>query len=636
MNKLINGDRTLSLRKSKRLVGLKTNEKKFDNPLIVNRREVPLIGGFEIYEIDKSKASAQKDSLDSLRKEDSVELGTHVYFAADSVKPIIPTGKIVLHFHHLSNSEEQHIVLDEFKLKLVDRVGELLVIAQTTSKSKNPIKVAQSLNQLSIVDSAEADFDIPLNQYEFAVPTDNLLREQWQFNNTGFTSFSSNKIKKGADAKILQAWNYLGNMGSDKISIALIDSGFDTNHPDLRSKVRFPYDINTQSSRLISGDPNQTHGTSCASIALAKAHNHGIVGVAPNSTFIPVHSPKYGAFELKKMLQHCIQSRADIISCSWGTIDPNFALNGFKKDIINNASKQGRNGKGTIILFAAGNEGSNRINYYAQHPNVIAVGASDSRDQHSPYSNKGRGLSVCAPSDGAIPVIAARASWDQERPLNHGRLVNYKAFGGTSAATPLVAGICALMLSINPDLTASEVKEILESTADKIGNPWDYDASGYSVKYGYGRVNALKAVMEADRRKRRQSRREHTPVRNDSNTSSDSPRTTRPRKEESEIPNPPTDHQAIHQPLDKLKPSVLSQGDYYIQLGVFSSQKNAEKESKRIKAKHDIPLFIKDFNTGSRTLYRLLSIEFENKDKAKIYNAALKTKGINGFIRKKD
>ena len=76
----------------------------------------------------------------------------------------------------------------------------------------------------------------------------------------------------------------------------------------------------------------------------------------------------------------------------------------------------------------------------------------------------------------------------------------YKHFGGTSGSTPIVAGICALMLSANPGLTAKEVKQILQNTADKIGSPSEY-TNGNSRKYGYGRVNADKAVAEAMRRK---------------------------------------------------------------------------------------------------------------------------------------
>lgn len=74
----------------------------------------------------------------------------------------------------------------------------------------------------------------------------------------------------------------------------------------------------------------------------------------------------------------------------------------------------------------------------------------------------------------------------------------YKHFGGTSSATPLVAGICALILTANPDLTAKQVKDILQKTADKIGPSWEY-SNGHSTKYGYGRVNADKAVAEAIR-----------------------------------------------------------------------------------------------------------------------------------------
>jgi subtilisin family serine protease len=236
-----------------------------------------------------------------------------------------------------------------------------------------------------------------------------------------------------------------------------------------------------------------------------------MVGVAPNAKFMPVSGTSFSVAATEKMFDYCVQNGADVISCSWGTTDTRYTLNSLKEEAIAKAARQGRGGKGCVILFAAGNEGLDYVNFYAAHPDVICVAACDSKDRYASYSNQGAEVSICAPSNGDWPLIAARAAWDPGTTVRGdgaflywadgvSRQGPYKHFGGTSGATPIVAGICALMLSANPNLTAKEVKEILQSTADKIGDASEYK-NGHSRKFGYGRVNADRAVAEALRRK---------------------------------------------------------------------------------------------------------------------------------------
>jgi hypothetical protein len=610
MIEVTNGTNRLKLFKSNRLVGLKGSLNSIKNPKLKEDKDLLSFGGFHLFELDTNLNKADQ-ALDELRSMKEVDLGTHIYHTEKSNKPIIPTGLVIINFDPLANKEEQSIVLDEFGLQLEEQQEEHIVIALCTKQSANPIKVCNMLEQLSMIQSAEPDFDIPLETYE-AFPIDQLLKDQWQFENTGSISFTRKKTKAGADAKIKKAWEFMGNTGSSDIRIALIDSGFDLQHGDFRGKVVAPYDISTGSSRLRTGIPMETHGTPCASIALANADASGLIGVAPKAHFIPVQKPSFAANDLKKMIQHCVNSGADIISASWGTIDPNFHLNDYKKSIIKWAATKGRNGKGCIILFAAGNEGVNKINNFALMPEVIAIGATDSNDEHPSYSNTGRELSVCAPSDGDIPVLAAKASWDKSKSLKDyingpSSFGHYKAFGGTSAATPLVAGVCALILSVNPELYAWEVKEILQNTADKVGDHKDY-INGHSLIFGYGRINALKAVKEAQRRRdlsKRKTTNKTNPV--------------KPIKIKNQI---------------ELNPPVIENGNWIIQLGVFSKQKSAERFSKELIKKHSIRILVDAVKGQERTLYRVSSQKFETKETAKIFLSALDQKGINGFIKK--
>ncbi|MFM7372717.1 MAG: S8 family serine peptidase, partial [Sphaerospermopsis kisseleviana] len=188
-----------------------------------------------------------------------------------------------------------------------------------------------------------------------------------------------------------------------------------------------------------------------------------------------------------------------------------FPLSLRQKAAITRAATQGRNGKGCVIVFAAGNanrpiDGTiNEQNWpknilqgktawlsgFAVHPDVIAVSASTSLNKKAAYSNWGENISVCAPSNNAPPGM-----WFQETGFvytqptintsllglgmfttdqlgaagyNPGNFTNN--FGGTSSATPVVAGIAALILSVNPDLTAQQVNRILQETTDKIVDP---------------------------------------------------------------------------------------------------------------------------------------------------------------------
>jgi subtilisin family serine protease len=392
-------------------------------------------------------------------------------------------------------------LLERHKLALKSRRSPSKIVATVTSISANPLKCAAALQRLKTVVRAEPDIDTPLDHYAFAEPTSSLWGLMWQLENNGkIPDNPSIHLKPGADAKVVDAWKLLEGFGNPNIVVAVIDNGIDLNHPDLQTKIVNPLTLweGSQGDELFN-NPIYTHGTPCAGVATAP-FDGGSCGSAPSARLMPMSGTGFSIEITEQMFNYCIEKGADVISCSWGTIDTNFALNQEKIDAIAKAAREGRGGKGCVVCFAAGNEGSDTLNVYCDHPDVICVAASTSEDEHADYSNTGSFVTICAPSNGGnFPIIAAKASWDDETPyqfdgIDRGPL--HKDFGGTSSATPLVAGICALILSANPNLTAKEVKEILIQTADKIGEPDDY-TDGHSIKFGHGRVNAGKAVQEA-------------------------------------------------------------------------------------------------------------------------------------------
>lgn len=606
------GKGEITLKKSSRYVGLKS-EKPVTETDAVKKEVLPNLGGFNIVTLNKDGKTID-ERLDEVREEKEVEVGTHVYYVPGmSQRPMVPTGELYVVFQDGVSEEEQLIILDEFNLKMVERRSPERIILKVTPQSPNPLKVAAILQKISLIKMAEPDLDALVEEYEFSEPFDTLYNHQWQLRNPGFITDVQWTTKQGADAKVVDAWARLGNTGSDNIVIAVVDNGFDINHPDLAEKVHKPFDLWNDSSRITMGDPRFTHGTPCASVALASSNGVGIVGSAPAAKFMPVSGTSFSLRATEKIFDYCSDNGADIISCSWGTTDPAFDLNPMKIAAISKAARKGRNGKGCVILFAVGNDDLDYVSYYAAHPDVIAVAATTSKDQHADYSNRGREVTICAPSNGDWPITAARASWDNGISWETGeyrwwrdgrsRGSNYKHFGGTSSACPLVAGICALMLSANPELTAAEVKEILTQTADQIGGPSEY-VNGHSLKFGHGRVNADKAVAEALRRK-------------DSGN------------------EPPVIDDSVMAGRGIFRFQVRRQEPkgFGVQIGAFAEYGNVLIQAEKLESLFDAPIVVSINQLNGKTVYKIVVGAFSDKNDAKTLLNRVKDQGINGFVR---
>lgn len=615
------GKGVLSLRKSEGLVGLKAKDgAELDQTGIVKKEHLPSLGGFKIVSLNRG-GDALDQKLDEVRQLDEVETGTHVYFAQGSKKPMVPTGEIFIIFKPDVDESEQKLVLDEYKLELVERRSSDQLIARVTKGSPNPIKAAQALQRVSLVKFAEPDLDMLLDEYDdLTLPADSFMPDLWHLKNNGFIPSGSYTTKKGADAKVADAWQRLDSLGSPGIVVAVIDNGIDITHPDLKDKIFRPFDLWTQSDRLTDGDPTFTHGTPCASLAVAAVNGKGMVGVAPNAKLMPVCGTSFSVRATEQMFDYCLQNGADVISCSWGTTDSNYSLNSLKEAAISKAATQGRKGKGCVICFAAGNEGYDYVNYYAAHPDVICVAACDSKDRYPSYSNQGMEVSVCAPSNGDWPLLAARAWWDPGTTVRGEgaykywadgleRQGLYKHFGGTSGATPIVAGICALMLSANPNLTAKEVKQILQLTADKIGDASDYK-NGHSRKYGYGRVNADKAVAEALRRK-------------------DSTAGTATNKPTAEVTVPVVSGQGLF----RFSVEQQASSGFSVQVGVYADYGNVLVAAEKLQRQFKQPIVVNINQLGGKTVYKVLVGTFDKTSDASNLQKTMKAAGTDGFVK---
>ncbi|MCU7549898.1 S8 family serine peptidase [Chitinophagaceae bacterium LB-8] len=311
-------------------------------------------------------------------------------------------------------------------------------------------------------------------------------------------------------AKVTDAWNI--TKGSNTIKVAILDDGVDTGHPEFDGKVVVQFDFATGDS---DGNPNlssENHGTACAGVAVAKGVKAS--GAAPDCSLIAIHTPDFlGTVEEAEMFQWVADQGADVISCSWGPADGTGAVDPLPDNVraaIHYCVTKGRGGKGIPVFWAAGNGNESVSNDgYAANPEVFAVGASTNNERRAWYSDFGPEVFICAPSSGdrserRIFTVDRRGNNgynpDPDTGVSHPAGDNDYTddFGGTSSATPLVAGITGLILSVKPELTVQQVREILRDTTDKIDQAnGNYDSNGHSNLYGYGRVNALKAVEKA-------------------------------------------------------------------------------------------------------------------------------------------
>ncbi|MGH7391497.1 MAG: S8 family serine peptidase [Candidatus Rokuibacteriota bacterium] len=292
------------------------------------------------------------------------------------------------------------------------------------------------------------------------------------------------------------------SMGNAPISIAVIDEGCDLTHEDLVYKLP-GYDAVTGSNNP-SPLPGDGHGTSCAGITAARANNaRGGAGVAPNCGVLPVRIA-YGAgggwvttdAKIADGLRTAVLRGADVLSNSWGGGAPSTPVT----NALVFAQTNGRGGRGCPIAAASGNDDVRGVIYPARlSPSIrglMAVGASNEWDQRKSKtsldgetwwgSNYGPELDVVAPG---VHIFTT----DIMGGAGYGGGNYVSNFNGTSSATPHVAGLMALILSVDPDLRSWEVEDIIKLTADDLG------PSGRDEQFGFGRINCRRALEAASR-----------------------------------------------------------------------------------------------------------------------------------------
>lgn len=516
--------------------------------------------------------SSQRDQLMETVREKNI--AHHIYRVDGTDEELVIDDRIFLTLQHESVGELEKI-MREYKLEYEKRMGEAHVLRLTDATRRNPVKLANELAERREV--AACTPEVTLEMRPAHAPA--LFAEQWYLNADGF---SHPDMSLNADIDAPEAWEL--SKGDKDIVIAVIDDGFDLDHPAF-SGVRIHPDKWNFADDNDDPSPGERsyHGTPVASIAVGAHYARSPMrGIAPKCTFLPIRIGfgRRSQVDILDIFRY-VSARADVVNCSFGLPPSSFDPmdRNFRQELRRLGETGGRRGKGLVIVFSAANDDAptylsaadnvqgvlftRRLPFggtgisgigpglpvysgYPMTPGVVVVGAMSSLRRKSGYSCWGPHLTVAAPSNnmhyiaafvapgsdlrrdrfvadyrglGQVAAVNRPGHGDPFDPI--GRVDDARTprlreneytrhFGGTSGAAPVVSGVAALILSVNPELSAPDVRQILMATADTdldftldladdpnlqgLGGEF---VAGHSRYFGAGKVNAFHAVRRA-------------------------------------------------------------------------------------------------------------------------------------------
>ena len=295
---------------------------------------------------------------------------------------------------------------------------------------------------------------VKLNQYKLLVWDETLFDYVKDFNDPKLKDNSTNWYLKAIN--INNAWDVTN--GDKKIVIAVIDNGFELNHPELKGKAVKQYNVIDRTNNV---SPNkENHGTHVASTIVANGNNNqGLVGICPNCSFMPIkvedRNGKISNTYIIDAILYAIKNKADVINLSLGMQIP-MGLNipiTEQQEYINSGAKDEEEFWNDIFSFAkeknitcvlaAGNSNIiTGVDPFQRIRSTIKVGASNQNNQKANFSNFGDLTTIYAPG---TKIFGAK-------PGN-----NYEALQGTSMSTPIISGYIGLLKSINKNISNEEI-----------------------------------------------------------------------------------------------------------------------------------------------------------------------------------
>jgi len=499
----------------------------------------------------------------------------HAYTVADSGADFLVTDRVFVSFKQPASAADIAELAGRYALRHLTAYSPTdHLFNLTDATGMNPVKlVVKLVEDEPLVASAENDLNYLAAKAVFALPTDVHYSRQWHLH-----AVSDAGVDARAHARCDEAWQLLESFGSPDVVVGVTDDGCRLDHGDFDSPAKFAgwgyfegtrlvrnHDIDALPARMYQHGAN--HGTSCAGVIAGEADAALTVGAAPGCRLLPIKWESQGPSLLlndSKLLTalEFMADKVDVVSNSWGIVPTNLFATPVVNRVRQLAAGGGRRGRGILFLWAMGNDncpiqhsaaidvpytsGWGRLpngsvgwvgvetarqfrNNLAGLPGVLHVAALASTAQRSHYSNYGTGVGLCAPTSNShaywrvtLPGLGVTTTTGEPAQVTD-------EFGGTSSATPLVAGIAALAISANANLSAVQLASLLRRTASRnlsldawprtTPAPFDPDTSwdispiapfdqgdfrdighpdgSWSPWFGHGRVDALAAVSAA-------------------------------------------------------------------------------------------------------------------------------------------
>lgn len=477
-----------------------------------------------IAEITDNTRKSINSIIENLQADETIYSCQPFYTLKDGLEMGV-TDEILVSFLPKVTQHQQEMLYKKFDIQVVKttKIYQKLKV----KKRVNALEIANKIYETGLVEFSTPNF-VSHGIYHQVIPNDTYFNRQIACHNTGQVFTDGHSGTSDADIDAPEAWEI--TTGKSDIIVAVLDQGVTPNHPDLPNTRQ----VRLNGSNFNGGnvnDPSPTvdgnHGNACAGVIAATMNNNqGIAGIASGVRIMPVRLPdNFNTDIVADAIEFAVDNGANILSNSWGYGTSNQNAHPVIISAINYALSNNR-----VVVFAAGNEANQNLNDVgyvsfpanANIPNLITVGASDRNDRQANYSPTSNLIDIVAPSNRSMPwqSIAGETyeMWSIDIPGNAGynpwsgpltppaigeinpnfgvNNLDYTArFGGTSHSCPVVAGVVALMLSVNPYLYPQQVFDILMESADDVGG-YTY-INGRCNQMGHGRVNAYHAVIGA-------------------------------------------------------------------------------------------------------------------------------------------
>lgn len=439
--------------------------------------------------VSLESAQSRQNFLTNFNLDDAGAYDLLPAFQVDGMKAWL-TKRVIIRLNDGVDLSQIQNTLNKYDGRIVKTMTDQNTFLVQVDQIENQLPLIQEVGESGLLDWGEPDFKMEIVKF-----IDPNYQYQWHLNNTGGTDLGGKALLNDADIDAPEAWSIaLGN----GVTVAVIDDGLE-NHEDMAPLLNGYTPANGGN-----GTPSTStdgHGQQCAGLIGALHNEIGVRGVSPgvNMFSVNIFAPGTSNADVADGINWAVNNGADVLSNSWGFTSCTASISSITA-AFNNAAINGRGGLGCIILVASGNDFNTCVSYPADLPSVTAVGGISGDGQRSNFSNYGPALDIVAPSNDdwqfnsqgqLINTAHDLVTIDREGSAGWFSGNYSTGFGGTSGATPIAAGVAALVLSVDPSLTKAEVENILYTTTDDAG------PAGFDNEYGHGRVNAYQAVLAA-------------------------------------------------------------------------------------------------------------------------------------------